>query len=152
MTADTAKKPKKAAATRPAAAPAGDSADVAADAYSDQLLAEVNSDLLPPMREFHQLDRRRRAQLTRQLTDLLPRLEPLVAAVDSGADTEHLMKHNAADVLELVADVEDFLAIIAIDPDAFRIWAQTADDLQLLAVFLRFVKTFDSGEAGSSSS
>jgi hypothetical protein len=124
-----------------------DASEAALQAFSDKVLAEVAVDSLPRILEFHQVNRRRRANLTHQITALLPR----TAAIQDVSKQPTTDLAVAGDVMDFFADVEDLLATIAVDPDAFREWSTTAEDIQLLALFAQFVGSFTSGEAKRSS-
>lgn len=137
----------KAAPARPRAA---SGAAAPAAGYSDALLAETMQQMsgAPTLRAVHQLNRRRRAELTHLLGDILPRsarLEKAIAESSSGVTIQD------ADVMDLLADVEDLLAMLAVDSDNFAMWATEATDVQLLALFAQFAGSFQSGEANSSS-
>lgn len=147
MTTTQQRKPAKKAGAAKAAASAAQPEE---DRFSDELLGEVDLDGVPPIREFHQLNRRRRATLTRQLSNLLPGLTRYEQMLGTGVVAGDSLV--AADGMEFLADVEDMLATLAVDPEALRLWAQTAEDTTLIALFARFARSMNSGEAKSSSS
>lgn len=128
--------------------------------YSEVLIAEVASAAEPklkhpPILQFHQLDRRRRALLTERVTALLPLVEEFsidLEAADGAAPAIVEDTATATKIMQLLADVEDVLATVAVDQAAFRAWAlQQADDAALLTVFSKFCRSFRLGEAKRSS-
>lgn len=135
--------PKKATG---AAAPADD-----LDEMSDRLLAEVSLAGAPAMKEFHQLSRRDRADLTAQIAAIAPAMDAFQASLSAGGANDPNSLKIAADAARFYADAEDILRTLAVDPDSFTRWASGSRDEELLALFAQFVRSFSSGEANSSS-
>ncbi|MEO7260254.1 MAG: hypothetical protein ABI047_03190 [Jatrophihabitantaceae bacterium] len=146
-------------------------ADPQDTAYSDRLIAEV-ADLgdhlvvpanAPVMMAFHQLNRRRRAQLTAALRRLQPRTEKFdqevraalsaVKELQPGEAPTEATLEAGEELFEFLADVEDLLALVAFEPESFHRWANlpTTKDEDLLALFSRFSRSMNQGEASSSS-
>jgi hypothetical protein len=142
-------KPRKAA---PGAAAAESPSSASDEGYSDRLLEDIAAEMVnaPKMRAFHQLNRRKRAELTDLVLELMPRITRFQALQDSSPSGLDLGA-GGAEVMHLLADLEDVLTLIAVDPAEFATWAQDADDRHLLALFATFARSFSLGEASSSS-
>lgn len=105
----------------------------------------------PALVPFHQLDRRKRAAVTKVVAELMPKVEKYVdAPAPSGSLTEGQSLGFLAEALEWVADIEDFLLVVAVDRERMTQWVKSADDAALLGLFMSFTARL--GEAGSSSS
>lgn len=59
---------------------------------------------------------------------------------------------NAGVMYEMVADIEDALAVLAIDESAFVTWAKSASDEDVMQLFLYVFSEMQPGEADSSQS
>ncbi|MCK2237707.1 MULTISPECIES: hypothetical protein [unclassified Crossiella] len=102
----------------------------------------------PELRPWLGLPRRDRAEVIRRFTSIRPHLDKLSTPPTTADQAEVL--GQAADGYALMADIEDLLAVAAVDENMFRSWALTATDESLLALFTVMVDGL--GEAGRSPS
>lgn len=59
---------------------------------------------------------------------------------------------EVADMMRLLAAIEDLLAVVAVDAAALRAWALTADDAVIAAAFNAYIARTQPGEVSSSAS
>ncbi len=110
--------------------------------------ANVDVSTFPVMASLHQLPRRQRADLVEAFSRL-PEMDTVEGLMRAAA-AEGASMADKASMLRVMADIEDMLATCAVEPDRFRLWAQTADEVDLIVLLGQVVA--DSGEAPSSSS
>lgn len=138
---------KKTAARRPAPQKAD---DYAAEANPPEKPAG-SPELLAPI----DVPRRRRAEMLRALGALGKRSVELGVIAEDLSEPDKELDFDdfaaAAGLLDLVADIEETLAVCAADPDAFAEWAKRADEGDLLALFSWYTAQFAPGEASASS-
>lgn len=125
---------------------------------SEQITDEQQADAQKPKRPrgapqlvpYTAVNRRTRAALWRHLAPVMEVQERLAAAgLDAGAEVPASF---GADVMEMAADVEDALRVLAVEPDAFEAWAIKSDDGDLLSLLVWYLDRFQVGEATASSS
>ena len=96
----------------------------------------------PALRPWAQLSRRERANFQSTWSANLP-ASVLSSAEDAEMDLEKL---GTRFLFNYLADVEDALAVVAINEELYRKWAQRADDEALQALFAWYQRVQASGE------
>lgn len=114
----------------------------------------------PELVPLLQLPRRRRADVVRRLGELRKHQNELPQAVQAGEqpdpdaertpEQEQAMLDQAAGMFDLLADMEEMLAEVAKDRQAFDAWLSQADDQALTALAGYYLRTFQVGEAQAS--
>lgn len=129
--------------------------DIAADCVAD-MQGDVETPTpqrppgMPPLRPYRTLSRRERAQLARGI-------KPILAAADAFEDVtdEDMSSEDSGELLavaaETVADMQDALVIVAVDPPAWLEWAEDVTDGEVRAAFAWYMARFEVAKALASS-
>lgn len=96
----------------------------------------------PNLYPFAALPRRQRAQFMRKLDVVMTRQDALDVSEDGTLELS-----DAAEAYELMADMEDLLAVAAEDADAFSAWAAKAGDGEITDLLTWYIARFSVGEA-----
>lgn len=119
--------------------------------YTEAVAAEVNPPEKPAgspnLWPFQGLPRRKRATFLRMLEPVLPALQ----GVDVGADGTAGIGAAAA-LYAAMADLQDALAVVAVNHGAFMAWADKAPDGDLIGLASWYLARFSVGEAEASPS
>lgn len=127
-------------------------------AVSEQLADEVAAELedypegSPELRPVLRIPRRDRSAYYRAAAAVSEQQKRLTG-LDRDDDTPiEVTLTQAAEQADLMAAIEDMLATVAADQDAYRAWAAEADDVTLAKVFNLYQRKSQPGEAQRSSS
>jgi|SRR5690554_3645984 len=120
---------------------------------SEELATEANVPARPKgspeLVPFAALPRRQRAEFLRHMAKVASAEEHIRRIAEVSDDGEYSIADGAA-MLELVADMEDTLAVVAKDPEAFRTWASQASDDAISELTNWYLARFQPGEAKAS--
>lgn len=129
---------------------------------SDEMAADVKPVKkprgAPALWPFLQLPRRKRAEFLRGVAAVQSRQEQIekaaeaVKAAAGQADAnEGVGIAQAADLYDILADIEELLLVVASDAEAFTKWANAASDDALSDLLFWYMERFQVGEARASS-
>lgn len=111
----------------------------------------------PDLRPYLQIrPRSRRAEFKRKFADFTSLQAKVNEIKESGAlaeDADQADRLRAwADLDDMYQQMDELLALAAVDPDAYRAWSDKVDDDDLVRVFNVFMQRTQPGEASSSAS
>ena len=92
------------------------------------------------------LSRRQRAEFVRALAAI----EKRSAALEAAASQESPDLDSGAVILEVLADIEDLLRVVAVDKDAYDRWVSECDDEDLSAALTWYMERNPLGEPKAS--
>jgi hypothetical protein len=131
-----------------------------APALTDELAEEVAAEELeypegtPELRAVHQLPRKDRPAYYKAMAEIAKWQKGSAPLVDPESD-ERDMDEKLVDIsekMEMLAAIEDLLAVVAADESTFREWALNAPDSTLARAFNVYQRKAQPGEAPSSPS
>jgi len=104
----------------------------------------------PEMTPLLKLSRRDRASVLAKYAQVQPAVEKMARRYEAFSKKKRL---STTDHLEIVsaaadaaADVQDMLAMVAKDREAFDSWAATLSDMEMLSVFIAWSRSSQLGE------
>jgi hypothetical protein len=135
--------------------------EVEVASVSEQLAADAATEHVefpegaPELREVLQLPRRVRADYYEAMSRLLDKQKDVQKAFPKGKKKEPSREEllvSMAGLSRMAAEIEDLLAIVAVDETKFREWAASVDDSTLIQLWRAWQEATQPGEATSSSS
>lgn len=111
----------------------------------------------PALKEFHNLPRKIRAEVADSIAALMPQVNKFADAPtpDPEKATEAdvmVALDQVGDMYRMLADIEETLTKVAVEPEPAAAWMAAASDQDLMQLFGYFAGGFSLGEASSSSS
>lgn len=127
----------------------------AIDDLADDAVPPVYPEGAPLLRQYLQIrPRSKRAEFKRKFADFTAMQAKVDEIKKSGAladDADQGDRLRAwADLDDMYQQMDDLMALAAVDPDAYREWSDEVADDDLVNVFNVFMKATQPGEASSS--
>ncbi len=127
----------------------------AVDDLADDAVPAVYPEGAPLLRSYLQIrPRSRRAEFKRKFAEFTTMQAKVDEIRQSGAlaeDADQADRLRAwAELDDMYQEMDELMALAAVNPDAYREWSDEVDDDDLVAVFNVFMQATQPGEASSS--